>query len=161
MSKILGGTDKLTDVISIDGNGVAASNSVLNIEHGGSSWAAVVAAGQEVGIPDLMWNAASGVNSSTALHGASWTDVVDVTGASGSHSGPMSVSAAPGASIANSAVDGAGDWTIQIKSGTATMDAANKQITFSSAHTGNEVVITDHLGNMHDITNVDKITWHG
>ena len=161
LSTILGAGDKLTSIISIDGSGEAASNSILNIEHGGSSWAVVVAAGQEVGIPDLMWNSASGVSSSTALNGASWTDVVDVTGASSSHSGPRGVSAAPGASIANSAIDAGGDWTIQIKSGTATMDAANRQITFSSAHTGNEVVITDHLGNMHDISNVDKITWHG
>ncbi|MBU3626746.1 hypothetical protein ICN48_10935 [Polynucleobacter sp. JS-Safj-400b-B2] len=161
LSGVLSGADKLSATISIDGNGVAASQTILNIEHAGSSWAAVVAAGQEVGIPDLMWNTASGVSSSTALHGASWTDIVDVTGASSTHSGPSGVSAINGASIANSSVDAAGDWTIQIKSGTATMDAANKQITFSSAHTGNEVVITDHAGNTHDITNVDKITWHG
>jgi hypothetical protein len=162
LSAILGSTDSLSDTISIDGHGIAASSSTLSVSHGGTTWAVAVAAGQEAGIPDLMWNATSGVSSTTALHGAtSWTDIIDVTGASANNSGPSGVSAATGASITNSTADTAGDWTIQIKSGSAQMDAANKQITFTTPHTSNEVVITDAAGHTHDITNVDKITWHG
>ena len=162
LSVILAAGDALSDTISIDGQGINASSSALSVIHSGTSWAVAVAAGQEAGIPDLMWNTTSGVSSTTALHGAtSWTDIIDVTGASANHSGPSGISAAAGASIANSSVDNAGDWTIQIKSGSATMDAANKQITFTTAHTSNEVVITDAAGHTHDITNVDKITWHG
>jgi hypothetical protein len=47
-----------------------------------------------------------------------------------------------------------------IKSGTATVDAANKQITFSSDNAENLAIITTADGTSHEIANVDKILWH-
>ena len=67
---------------------------------------------------------------------------------------------AAGGDLTNSYSNEAGDWTVQIKSGTATVDAANKQINFTSDHAGNEAIITTADGTAHEISNVDKILWH-
>ena len=67
---------------------------------------------------------------------------------------------ADGGSLTNSFSNEAGDWTVQIKSGTATVDALNKQITFSSDNSENLAIITTADGTSHEITNVDKILWH-
>jgi hypothetical protein len=48
---------------------------------------------------------------------------------------------------------------VQIKSGTATVDAANKEINFTSDNAENLAIITTADGTLHEITNVDKILW--
>ena len=110
-------------------------------------------------MPDLVANHASGVDFPTALNGSSWTDVVDV---GSNHGGPSAITAADQASLAdNGFTNNGGDWTLMIKSGTAVVDEVNKQVNFTSDHANNEIVITTADGATHDITNVDKVQWHG
>ena len=92
-------------------------------------------------------------------NGSSWTDVVDV---GSNHGGPSAITAADQASLAdNGFTNNGGDWTLMIKSGTAVVDEVNKQVNFTSDHANNEIVITTADGTTHDITNVDKVQWHG
>ena len=114
----------------------------------------------ELTLPDLMANPVSGVDFNSSLHGSSWTEIVDITS---SHGGPASITASDASHLLNDNYSNAngGDWTLAIKSGNAIVDSANKQVVFSSNSTGNEVVITTADGATHDITNVDKIHWHG
>jgi hypothetical protein len=88
----------------------------------------------------------------------SWTEVVDIAS---DHGSPLSISAEAGAHLNNGFSNEAGDWTVVVKSGTATVDADKNQITFSSDHTENAVTIINADGSSHDIHNVDKIAWHG
>ncbi|MBU3568582.1 Ig-like domain-containing protein, partial [Polynucleobacter alcilacus] len=90
--------------------------------------------------------------------GAAWTEVVDITS---DHGGPSSISAEAGAHLNNGFSNDSGDWTVIVKSGTATVDAAKHEITFTTDHTENAVTITNADGSSHDIHNVDKIAWHG
>ena len=156
LSSILHPADSVHSMISMDQNGLADSHSTITVNIGGVDYEVATLYGKEIGVPDALGAHAGGSALSDALHGASWTDVVDV---SSDHGGPASISAAGGA-LTNSYSNEAGDWTVQIKSGTATVDAANKQITFSSDHAGNEAIITTADGTAHEISNVDKILWH-
>ena len=97
-------------------------------------------------------------SASSQAGGAAWTEVVDITS---NHGGPSSISAEAGAHLNNGFSNDSGDWTVIVKSGTATVDAANNQITFSTDHTENAVTIMNADGSSHDIHNVDKIAWHG
>jgi hypothetical protein len=74
--------------------------------------------------------------------------------------GPASISTIDQGQLTNQYTNEAGDWTIQIKSGIATVDAANKQINFTSDQGDNSAVITTGDGTTHEITNIDKIIWH-
>jgi hypothetical protein len=163
LSHILTSVDNIQSMISIDAmesNGKADSNSLISVNIGGQVYQMASLAGVELGIPDVLANANSGASLNTALHGAAWTDVVDITSAVGTGS-PSEVTALNGASLNNGYTGSGGDWTVVIKSGTATVDLANHQITFSTDHAGNEVQITTHDNVTHDIANVDKIQWHG
>jgi hypothetical protein len=156
LSSILHPADSVHSIISMDQNGLADSHSTITVNIGGVDYEVATLYGKEIGVPDALGAHAGGSSLSDALHGASWTDVVDV---SSDHGGPASISAAGGA-LTNSYSNEAGDWTVQIKSGTATVDAANKQINFTSDHAGNEAIITTADGTAHEISNVDKILWH-
>ncbi|MBU3593688.1 hypothetical protein ICN42_06210, partial [Polynucleobacter sp. 71A-WALBACH] len=155
LSAILNPADSTRSVISIDQDGATDSHSTITVNIGGVDYEVATLYGKEIGVPDAL-GIAGGSSLSDALQGASWTDVVDV---SSDHGGPASISAA-GGSLTNSYSNESGDWTVQIKSGTATIDAANKQINFTSDHAGNEAIITTADGTAHEITNVDKILWH-
>jgi hypothetical protein len=74
--------------------------------------------------------------------------------------GPASISTIDQGQLTNQYANEAGDWTIQIKSGIATVDAANKQINFTSDQGDNSAVITTGDGTTHEIMNIDKIIWH-
>jgi len=95
---------------------------------------------------------------SSDVNSVSWTEVVDISSAHGS---PSSIYAEAGAQLNNGFSNEPGDWTVIVKSGTATVDADNNQITFSSDHAENAVTIINADGSSHDIHNVDKIAWHG
>ena len=156
LSAILHPEDNVRSTISIDPDGSTNTHSTITVNIGGVDYEVATLYGREIGVPDALGAHGGGSSLIDALHGASWTDVVDV---SSEHGGPASISAAGGA-LTNSYSNDAGDWTVQIKSGTATVDAANKQITFTSDHTGNEAVITTADGTSHELLNVDKILWH-
>ena len=156
LSSILHPADSVHSMISMDQHGLVDSHSTITVNIGGVDYEVATLYGKEIGVPDALGAHAGGSSLSDALHGASWTDVVDV---SSDHGGPASISAAGGA-LTNSYSNEAGDWTVQIKSGTATVDAANKQINFTSDHAGNEAIITTADGTAHEISNVDKILWH-
>ena len=141
----------------VDQATAAASTTTLSVQIGGVTYEMAALNGVEAGVPDILANSASGHTLTDALSGASWTDVVDVTSLAG---GPSSITA-QGGSLSNTYNATSGDWTVIIKSGTATVDAANKQIVFSTDHAGNEAVIVTADGTQHDITHVDKIQWHG
>jgi VCBS repeat-containing protein len=105
-----------------------------------------------------MYPYSSSSSANNASGSAAWTEVVDITGTRG---GPSSISAETGAQLNNGFSDEAGDWTVIVKSGTATVDAAKNQITFTSDLTENAVTIVNADGSSHDINNVDKIAWQG
>jgi hypothetical protein len=156
LSAILNPADSVRSVISIDQDGVTDSHSTITVNIGGVDYEVATLYGKEIGVPDALGVHAGGSALSDALHGASWTDVVDI---SSDHGGPASISA-EGGSLTNSYSNEAGDWTVQIKSGTATIDAENKEINFTSDHAHNEAIITTADGTSHEISNVDKILWH-
>jgi len=156
LSAILNPTNSVHSTISMDQNGLADSHSTITVNIGGVDYEVATLYGKEIGVADALGAHDGGSSLSNSLHGASWTDVVDV---SSEHGGPASISAAGGA-LTNSYSNEAGDWTVQIKSGTATVDAANKQITFASDHADNQAVITTADGTSHELSNVDKILWH-
>ena len=160
LTSILNSSAAVHSTISIDQIASTDSVSTITVDIGGTTYTMAALNGVEAGVPDILANSHSSANLTTALGGASWTDIVDV---SSTHSGgPSAISAdAATASMTNSyTANPAGDWTVQIKSGTATVDAVTKQITFSTDHATNEVVITTADGTAHDIKNVDVIQWH-
>ena len=156
LSSILHSGDSVHSVISLDQNAGTDSHSTITVNIGGIDYEVATLYGKELGVPDVLANHASGAPLGEALHGASWTDVVDVSSEFG---GPASISAAGGA-VTNSYSNEAGDWTVQITSGTAEVDVGNKQINFTSDHTQNEAIITTADGTAHELSNVDKILWH-
>ena len=88
---------------------------------------------------------------------ATWTNVIDITA-----SDDPSVSASgSGAVASNSAEVAAGGWTVVVNSGSATFDADNNQILFSTDHALNSATITTADGTSQLVTDIDKIQWHG
>ena len=162
LSHLLTNAANVQSVISINQqNGLADSSSNISINIGGQSYQMAALTGVELGVPDVLANPQSGQGTlSSVLNGAAWTDIIDITSSNG---GPSSVSAdgVTGGVLTNSYTNQSGDWTVQIKSGTATVDSTNHQITFTTDHASNAVEITTHDGIVHDISNVDKINWHG
>ena len=106
-------------------------------------------------MPEGVGAYASGPSFGDASHGACWTDVFNV---SSEYGGPASISAV-GGELTNNYSNEVGDWTVQIKSGTAIVDVVNKQISFTSDQAGNEAIITTADGTAHEVFNVDKIAW--
>ncbi|OWF65919.1 hypothetical protein B6A14_09180 [Polynucleobacter hirudinilacicola] len=155
-SALLSGADSVHSKISIDQDGATDSHSSLFVELGGQTYEIATMKGEELGGKDILSHFA-GADGAKALDGSAWTEVVDITSL---HGGPASVTAEGGA-LTNSFDNNGGDWTVVVKSGTATVDTANNQITFSSDHADNAVTITTADGTSHDIHNVDKIQWHG
>jgi hypothetical protein len=156
LSSILHPGNSVHSIISLDQDGSTDSHSTITVNIGGIDYEVATLYGKELGIPDVLANHSSGSPLGDALQGASWTDVVDVSSEFG---GPASISAAGGA-VTNSYSNEAGDWTVQITSGTAEVDVANKQINFTSDHAENEAIITTADGTAHELSNVDKILWH-
>ena len=155
-SALLSGADSVHSMISIDQNSATPSQSSLFVELGGQTYEIATMKGEELGGKDVLSHFA-GADGAKALDSSAWTEVVDITSM---HGGPASVTADGGA-LTNSFDNNGGDWTVIVKSGTATVDTANNQIVFSSDHADNAVTITTADGTSHDIHNVDKIQWHG
>ena len=157
LSAILQSTDSVRSTIFIDPDGSTINHSTITANIGGVDYeVATLFSHEEIGLADALGVHPVRSLVTDALNGASWTDVVDIAS---EHGGPASVSAA-GGSVNNAYSNEAGDWTVQIKSGTATVDTANKQITFTTDHVDNEAVIITADGTSHEINNVDKIMWH-
>jgi len=187
LSQILSSTsDTLRDVIYIDDSGIdtpQTSHSVLSasLDGGltyhqvadvssvttqefvptgnvvdGTPQFATVALGGEFTIPDLMWSTGSSVSQSNALNAAtSWTDIVSISHVDAT----PNILADHGASInAGSSYAGSGGWTIEIVSGSATVDGHN--ISFSTPNSQNDVIITDPHNVEHQLNNVSQINWH-
>ncbi|MDZ4057541.1 MAG: hypothetical protein U1D69_11390, partial [Polynucleobacter sp.] len=156
LSSILSSDDAVRSTISIDQDATTDSYSTITVNIGGIDYDVATLYGKEMGISDALGGDLAGVSARDSLNGASWTDIVDISSDNG---GPASIFADGGA-LTNTYSNEAGDWTVQIKSGTATVDAANKQINFTSDQMENSAVITTADGTAHEITNVDKILWH-
>ena len=156
LSSILNPTNSVQSTIAIDADGSTSTHSIITVNIGGVDYEVATLYGKEIGVADALGAHPGGASLTDSLNGASWTDVVDI---SSEHGGPASIFA-EGGSLTNSYSNEAGDWTVQIKSGTATVDAANKQITFSSDNAENLAIITTADGTSHEIANVDKILWH-
>ena len=110
----------------------------------------------DLSTPDLLANPASGTNLTTALNGASWTTVVDV---SGSHGTPSSVTASgTTASVSGATANPTGNWTEVVTAGAATVDASHT--TFTTAPTADAVTITTADTVTHDVANVSVVQWH-
>ncbi|AGG33230.1 RTX toxin related protein [beta proteobacterium CB] len=156
LSSILNPTSSVQSTISIDADGSTSTHSNITVNIGGVDYEVATLYGKDIGVEDALGTHPGGASLTDSLNGASWTDVVDI---SSDHGGPASIFA-EGGSLTNSYSNEAGDWTVHIKSGTATVDAANKQITFSSENAENLAIITTADGTSHEIANVDKILWH-
>ena len=160
LSPVLSTETHLTGQINLDTALPEHNNSTVSLTLGGVTYEIAAIQNTELTLPDLMANPVSGVDFNSSLHGSSWTEIVDITS---SHGGPASITASDASHLLNDNYSNAngGDWTLAIKSGNAIVDSANKQVVFSSNSATNEVVITTADGATHDITNVDKIHWHG
>ena len=156
-SALLSGADTVHSMISIDQAGHTDSQSSLFVDLGGQTYEIATMKGEELGGKDILAHFAGAADGAKAIDGSAWTEVVDITSL---HGGPTSITADGGA-LTNSFDNNGGDWTVVVKSGTATVDAATKQIIFSSDHVDNAVTIITADGSSHDIHNVDKIQWHG
>jgi len=155
LSAILNPSASVSSHIYIDQDGVTDSHATITINIDNVDYEVATLYAKEVSVPDALRTHAGGSFLEDSLQGASWTDIFNVTS---EHGGPESISAVGGA-LTNSYSNEVGDWTVQIKSGTATVDAANKQINFTSDHAGNEAIITTADGATHEISNIDKIIW--
>ena len=160
LSPVLSTDTQLTGQINLNTALPAQNNSTVSLTLGGVTYEIAAIQNTELTLPDLMANPVSGVDFNSSLHGSSWTEIVDITS---SYGGPASITANDASQLLNDNYSNAngGDWTLAIKSGNAIVDSANKQVVFSSNSSANEVVITTADGTTHDITNVDKINWHG
>ena len=160
LSPVLSADTQLTGQINLNTALPAQNNSTVSLTLGGVTYEIAAIQNTELTLPDLMANPVSGVDFNSSLHGSSWTEIVDITS---SYGGPASITANDASQLLNDNYSNAngGDWTLAIKSGNAIVDSANKQVVFSSNSSANEVVITTADGTTHDITNVDKINWHG
>jgi hypothetical protein len=155
LSAILNGSSTVNSSIHISQSG--ASSTSMSITVGGVEYFIANLPGQEVSAPDALANHASGTTLTTALHGADWTNVVDVTSAQGA---PSTVTAAGSATIAQNATNPTGDWTAVVQSGAATVDTAHSQIAFTTAPAANDVSIHTADTVVHDLNNVTAVAWH-
>ncbi|MBJ7380820.1 MAG: Ig-like domain-containing protein, partial [Polynucleobacter sp.] len=155
-SALLSGAESVHSMISIDQDPATDSSSSLFIELGGQTYEIATLKGEELGGKDILSHFV-GADAAKGIDSNAWTEVVDIASI---HGGPASISA-DGGILANGYENKAGDWTVIVKSGTATVDAESKQIVFSSDSAENAVTIVTADGASHDIQHVDKVQWHG
>jgi Ca2+-binding RTX toxin-like protein len=155
VTAILNGTSTLNSTIHINQTGT--SNTSLSVTVGGVEYYIANVPNQAVSVPDAVANPASGVALTTALHGADWTTVVDVASA---HGAPSTITAAGSATVANAAVNPAGDWTAIVQAGSATVNTAQSQVTFAAAPTANAVSIQTADTTVHEVSHVTAVVWH-
>jgi len=155
-SALLSGAQEVHATISIDPVSKADSSSSLFIELGGQTYEIANLKGEEFGGKDILAHFVGG-DAAKGIDSNAWTEVVDIASI---HGGPASISA-DGGILANGYENKAGDWTVIVKSGQASVDADSKQIIFSSDHADNAVTIVTADGTSHDIQHVDKVQWHG
>jgi hypothetical protein len=157
LSAILNPPDHAASNMQISQDAQSESPSTITLNIGGVDYEVSSIYGKEVGNTDVMASYDNAMPLGGSLQGSSWTDVVDMNSQNG---GPASISTIDQGQLTNQYANEAGDWTIQIKSGIATVDAANKQINFTSDQGDNSAVITTGDGTTHEIMNIDKIIWH-
>ena len=148
LSGLLSSTTSVHSTVSI--NAFNSDSSMISVSVAGTEYYIAKVAGVDLSVPQA-------VGDLSTLKGASWTDTIDVTSA---HGGPTTVTMAAGAHATGVVANAGGDWTMQIVSGTATEDAANHQLVFSTPSSGNEVIIHTADGLNHDLTNVTSVVWH-
>jgi VCBS repeat-containing protein len=157
LSGILTSSSTVTSTINIDQT-LSPSSTTMTLTVGGDTYQVATLAGQELSTPDILANPASGTNLSTALNGASWTTVVDVSGSNGA---PISVTASgPTASVSGATANPTGNWTEVVTSGAAVVDTTAQQTTFITDAASNAVTITTADTAVHTVANVSVVQWH-
>jgi VCBS repeat-containing protein len=157
LSGILTSSSTVTSTINIDQT-LSPSSTTMTLTVGGDTYQVATLAGQELSTPDILANSASGTNLTTALNGASWTTVVDVSGSNGA---PISVTASgPTASVSGASANPTGNWTEVVTSGAAVVDTTAQQTTFTTAAASNAVTITTADTAVHTVANVSVVQWH-
>ena len=149
LSQLLSSAASVNSTISISQGG--SDSSLLSVSVAGTEYYIAKVQGVDLTVPGAVADLGT-------LHGASWTDTIDVTSA---HGGPATVTAGAHASLSGAVANSGGDWTIQVVSGTATEDAVHHTLVFSTPSSGNEVIIHTADGINHDLTNVTSVLWHG
>jgi hypothetical protein len=157
LSGILTSSSTVTSTINIDQT-LSPSSTTMTLTVGGDTYQVATLAGQELSTPDILANSASGTNLTTALNGASWTTVVDVSGSNGA---PISVTASGAtASVSGATANPTGNWTEVVTSGAAVVDTTAQQTTFTTAAASNAVTITTADTAIHTVANVSVVQWH-
>jgi VCBS repeat-containing protein len=157
LSGILTSSSTVTSTINIDQT-LSPSSTTMTLTVGGDTYQVATLAGQELSTSDILANSASGTNLTTALNGASWTTVVDVSGSNGA---PISVTASgPTASVSGASANPTGNWTEVVTSGAAVVDTTAQQTTFTTAAASNAVTITTADTAVHTVANVSVVQWH-
>ena len=155
---IIAAAQSLQTTISIDQSGKLGSATALSVTLDGHNYQVGVMQGQEVDTRDALDAFLNTSDHGQTNAGAAWTEVVDI---SSSHGGPASVTAEGTGNLASAFHAKDGDWTVIVKSGSATVNEANNEIVFSTDHAQNSVTIVTSDGTSHDLHNIDKIQWHG
>jgi hypothetical protein len=155
LSGILTSSSTVTSTINIDQT-VSPSSTKMTLTVGGDTYHIATLSGQELSTPDILANSASGTNLTTALNGASWTTVVDVSGSNGA---PISVTASGAtASVSGATANPTGNWTKVVTAGAAVVDTTHT--TFTTPSASNAVAITTADAVTHDVANVTVVQWH-
>jgi VCBS repeat-containing protein len=163
LSGILNSSSTVTSTVNLDQAG--HDSSTVSVTVGGATYDVATVSTPPVGsvahdlsTPDLLANPASGTNLTTALHGASWTTVVDVSGSTGA---PSSVTASgPTASVSGATANPTGNWTEVVTAGAAVVDTTASHTTFTTPSASNAVAITTADTVHHDVSNVTVVQWH-
>ena len=163
LSGILNSSSTVTSTVNLDQAG--HDSSTVSVTVGGATYYVATVSSPPVGsvahdlsTPDLLANPASGTNLTTALHGASWTTVVDVSGSTGA---PSSVTASgPTASVSGATANPTGNWTEVVTAGAAVVDTTASHTTFTTPSASNAVAITTADTVHHDVSNVTVVQWH-
>ena len=146
-------SDKLSSVVSINGAD-GSSNSTLSVHHNGLDHQVATVVGSEATVDDLMWGASTGISQVTALNAvSSWTNVIDIAGSSSD----ISTSTVDGVTSIAGHI-GVHSWVIQVNSGSI-VTQTSEQLAFSD-HSGALTITTNNGAEYHELTNIDKITWH-
>jgi VCBS repeat-containing protein len=157
LSGILTSSSTVTSTINIDQT-LNPSSSTMTLTVGGDTYHIATLAGQELSTPDILANSASGTNLTTALNGASWTTVVDVSGSNGA---PISVTASGAtASVSGATANPTGNWTEVVTAGAALVDTTAQHTTFTTDAASNAVTITTADTAVHTVANVSVVQWH-
>ena len=157
LSGILTSSSTVTSTINIDQT-LSPSDSKMTLTVGGDTYHIATLAGQELSAPDILANSASGTNLTTALNGASWTTVVDVSGSNGA---PISVTASGAtASVSGATANPTGNWTEVVTAGAAVVDTTAQHTTFTTDAASNAVTITTADTAVHTVANVSVVQWH-